>query len=244
MGLGLSLSRGPYGSALKDQNIRVPTTIKLNVGSGPRVADGWLSLDGSWQVYFAKRPRLAAFARVISGHKVGTWPKTIVYANIRKRLAYPDGSIDAVYASHVIEHLYRDEALAFLRDAKRVLKIGGICRIVVPDVKAIVGWYLQHKTENKREASSDVLMDMMCVSTRARRSGGILLRLCRAWNDIDLHKWMYDAEGLQTLCIEAGFHRPVVKGCCESEIPGIDLVEKPERIMNGAGICVEAVKEH
>src|SRR5207247_3363331 len=42
---------------------------------------------------------------------------------------------DAVYHSHVIEHLDRQAAPAFVREIRRVLKPGGIHRVAVPDLE-------------------------------------------------------------------------------------------------------------
>src|SRR5207247_2856115 len=42
---------------------------------------------------------------------------------------------DAVYHSHVIEHLDRQAAPAFVRESRRVLKPGGIHRVAVPDLE-------------------------------------------------------------------------------------------------------------
>ena len=44
------------------------------------------------------------------------------------------GSVDGGYHSHVLEHLDRPVAREFLKETLRVLRPGGICRIVVPDL--------------------------------------------------------------------------------------------------------------
>ena len=58
----------------------------------------------------------------------------VAYRDVRRGLGYSEGSIAVVYASHMLEHLYRDEALRFLQDAHRALMPEGVCRIVVPDL--------------------------------------------------------------------------------------------------------------
>lgn len=48
-------------------------------------------------------------------------------------LPYPDGSFRFIYSEHFLEHLFLDEALALLHEAKRLLGPDGVLRVVVPD---------------------------------------------------------------------------------------------------------------
>ena len=45
-------------------------------------------------------------------------------------LGFEDESVDCVHAYHFLEHI--DDPIAMLRDIQRVLKVGGVCNIVVP----------------------------------------------------------------------------------------------------------------
>ena len=217
----------------------------LNVGSGLIVARAWTSVDGSWQVRLADHAWLSRLVTRLTGHEVGRWPRGIRYRDIRRGLGLESESVAIVYASHVLEHLYRDEAMVFLRDVHRTLKPGGVCRVVVPDVLAIVGWYLEHRQEanGAAEASSDVLMDLLSVHARRPPDGGVL-GWVRRLTDLHTHKWMYDAIGLTRLMADAGFGGARAAGFLESAIPSDALrqVEQANRIVNGAGVVVEARK--
>ena len=219
----------------------------LNVGSGPQYSPGWVSIDGSWQAWFAGRPRLARLATRITGRDVGQWPVQTVYRDVRRGLGYGSASVAVVFSSHCLEHLYREEAAALLQEAHRVLKPGGVCRVVVPDLAAIVGWYLDARAEAGRpngKPSSDLLMEMLGLrQARAARGGG-LLDWYRRWTDLDSHKWMYDLEGLHSMFSEAGFADAKPRGYLDSAIPKERLiaVEAADRVENGAGICVEAIR--
>jgi predicted SAM-dependent methyltransferase len=67
----------------------------------------------------------------------------VTHFDIRQPLPYPDDSFDATYSSHVLEHLPPDEGRRLLCEQFRVLKPGGTCRVVVPDMEGICRAYLQ-----------------------------------------------------------------------------------------------------
>lgn len=54
--------------------------------------------------------------------------------DITRRLKWADNSVEAIFTEHVIEHINFFQAIGFFREAKRVLKPGGILRIVAPMV--------------------------------------------------------------------------------------------------------------
>lgn len=216
----------------------------LNVGSGPDTADGWICLDGSWQAWFAHHPVLAWLARRVTGLEVGHWSRGIVCRDVRAGLGLANDSADVVFSSHVIEHLYRSEALALLRDCRRVLKPGGICRIVTPDLAVMVQTYLGAGKNGSAGHAADELQHSMLLHPASPSGTSGLLAMYRRRTDFDHHKWVYDAPALCALFREAGFANPRVCGYLESRIPRERLaqVEQASRVLNGAGMCVEAVK--
>ena len=70
-----------------------------------------------------------------------TAPGVLQY-DLRKGLPFPNEAFDAVYHSHVLEHLAPEEAFFLLKECQRVLRPGGILRVVVPDLENIVRLYL------------------------------------------------------------------------------------------------------
>jgi predicted SAM-dependent methyltransferase len=130
---------------------------------------------------------------------------------------------------------------------RQLLKPGGVCRVVVPDLHAIVTWYLSNRDEpaaQKIGSSSDLLMGMLMLRGPEARSRNWLLDSVRRVADLHEHKWMYDQEGLQAVFEEAGFVGPEARRYLESAIPceSLALVERADRLCDGAGVCVEAVK--
>ena len=71
--------------------------------------------------------------------------KNIKFADATKRFNFASNSVDIIYSSHMFEHLSRDSAKNFIKESHRVLRKGGILRIVVPDLKKRVDDYLLKK---------------------------------------------------------------------------------------------------
>jgi len=55
------------------------------------------------------------------------------------------GTVELIYACHVLEHVPRNQTLDVLREWRRVLKPGGLLRLAVPDFRAIARLYRDDK---------------------------------------------------------------------------------------------------
>lgn len=100
--------------------------------------------------------------------------------NLLKGFPYPDNKFDTVYHSQVLEHIPKEEAAGFLKECHRVLKEGGIIRVVVPDLENIIGEYqklltenLQNPTQSSR-ANYDWIMLELYDQTVRNESGGLM----------------------------------------------------------------------
>lgn len=63
--------------------------------------------------------------------------------DIRQGLPFDDDTFDVVYHSHVLEHLAPEDGERLIAECYRVLKPGGVLRIVVPDLEQIARLYLE-----------------------------------------------------------------------------------------------------
>jgi predicted SAM-dependent methyltransferase len=63
----------------------------------------------------------------------------------RKLTMIDDLSVSEIYACHILEHVERNEVVTVLREWNRVLKVGGILRVAVPDFEAVVAEYQKNK---------------------------------------------------------------------------------------------------
>jgi SAM-dependent methyltransferase len=69
-------------------------------------------------------------------------PPHVAHFDLRKPLPFPDGTFDAIYSSHVLEHFSPDRGATLVREMVRCLVPGGICRVVVPNLEAACREYL------------------------------------------------------------------------------------------------------
>lgn len=60
-----------------------------------------------------------------------------IVASMTDMSVVPDGSMDAVFSSHTIEHLYRDQADVALAEFHRVLNDHGFLVITCPDLQSV-----------------------------------------------------------------------------------------------------------
>lgn len=115
-----------------DAGAAVEKKYLLHVGCGPQtiVNTGPGFQDGSWTEI-----RLDADPNV-QPDMLGT---------ITDMSAVPDHSVDAVYSSHTLEHLYLHEVPLALAEMRRVLKPDGFTLSWVPDLQAAAQWIAQDK---------------------------------------------------------------------------------------------------
>jgi SAM-dependent methyltransferase len=244
-GVSLGREKETSGSAAQAPG---PST-RVNLGCGPDAPAGWINVDGSWNAWFSNHGRIRKVLElvgVIRKDLGARWNVRPLVHDLTKPLPFEANSVSAIYGSHVLEHLYRTEAQALLQDCVRVLRPGGVIRMVVPDLHAMVAHYFESKNRSKysNQATSpaDFLNERLGFRNLARPQGNFVFKLYSNWKDFHSHKYMYDSESLAGYMTIAGFVDVEEKGYCESDIPNIAEVEREDRVLNGAGVCVEGKK--
>ena len=226
--------------------------LRLNLGCGLLTHPNWINVDGSWNARLAKHPflrkTLSSLHILPAGKAEIPWSRDIFIHDVRKPLPFAEGSADAVYSSHVLEHLYREQGEQLIRESFRVLAPGGIIRIVVPDLHTIIREYLGDRpfgelsSSEKDLPTGDLLNERLLMRCPSPSKHNFLIRIYETWQDLHSHKWMYDEQSLGSLIRSAGFVDVVRRNYAESLIPNITEVEDSSRILNGAGVCVEGRK--
>lgn len=210
---------------------------KLHLGCGTIAPSDWINIDNSWNAWLAKYPilkKLIKISGLIRSDLLNIpWPKNIIIYDLTKTLSFDNNSVDCIYSSHTLEHLYLEQAKNLLKECFRILKPGGIVRIVVPDLKAFTQDYLNRNT------SADTYLEKL----RLRQTGpptNLVLRIYNKLNDTNSHKWMYDKNSLTHYLKLAGFKNIQSKKLYQSKIIDIRQIEQPGRLSDA--ICLEAEK--
>ncbi len=138
--------------------------MKLNIGAGATPREGYLSVD-------------------IQGGDITAeaWD-----------LPCDDDSVDAIYSRHMIEHVTPKQAGDCLREWVRVLKPGGVCRVICPDRDRVlrdIGNYHIDPTKGKTYH--------LCA-----------MHSLYGWqrDEYDFHKWAWNETELRELMKAAGLH--------------------------------------
>ncbi len=103
------------------KKIRQGRDLRANVGCGPFTLSGFVNLD-----LFTCHP-------------------DVVRWDCRRGLPLADGTAVGIRVEHFLEHLEpREEVAAFLRDSLRVLRPGGVLRVIVPDAERYLRAYCRN----------------------------------------------------------------------------------------------------
>ena len=113
----------------------------INVGCGSNPIYSSIKIDNSPTVKLANHTFLVKILKsfhILNKQKlsfIDSARKSNIKYGTASRLKFADNSIDVVYTSHMVEHLYESDFDAFIAEAYRVLVPGGILRIAIPDLK-------------------------------------------------------------------------------------------------------------
>jgi len=167
--------------------------LYVQYGCGLCSPDGWVNFDTSPSLRMKRVPVFGKFLTKVP------WPDTVKFGDIRTGLPVADGSADGAYCSHTLEHLALEDLRLALKNTFRVLKPGGVFRLVLPDLKLLA-------TEYMNDSSPEAAMKFMEHSLlgRPNRPKG-LSGLVRSWLGNSEHLWMWDFESLSAELANAGF---------------------------------------
>lgn len=144
-------------------------------------------------------------------------------SDITKTLRFDNESVDFILAEHVLEHVTPQDGYRFLRECLRILKPGGVVRIIVPDIDKI--WRMpsdEYRALVKHELPKwwpVIGWNVPENHTPSDRELIETLIFCHG------HRSVYTADLLETLMETAGFE---VQECeygksQHSELDGIDF---------------------
>ena len=211
--------------------------MRINIGCGQTITEGWRNLDNSFSLRLAGLGRLP---HLISSVGLLAKPQkefiefaqqhAIEYADATK-IPCEDDACEVLYTSHMLEHLDPGEAKVFLREALRILQPAGIIRIAVPDIQKLVKAYCESGDADEFLASTH-----MCINRPKGLAGKLRMLIVGTRH----HQWMYDGKSLSRLLIDQGFVDPVVQNPGNTQIPDASPLDLSERVEES--VYVEATK--
>jgi predicted SAM-dependent methyltransferase len=158
------------------RQIRMGRDLLVNTACGAQVLEGFVNLD-----------------------VMATAPGVLRW-DCRRRFPLADGSAAGIRAEQFVEHLEtREELPAFLRDALRTLRPGGVLRVIVPDAERYLQAYCAGTLHGFRELA---VPEPFPADLPTRMD--IINHVFHQWSE---HRWGYDYETLEHRLRAAGFDR-------------------------------------
>ncbi len=153
---------------------------KVHIGCGPHYIKGFVNIDSNFQ------------------------RKVDYLLDVRCGLPFPDNSMEFIFSSHMMEHLYINEAIELLRDCHRVLKSDGYMRLTLPDFE--FAFRILAGDENSEFPRRFV----------SRQGQAVNFMFCDGQ-----HKYGYTKEIIKELALELGFSSVAPAPDDEQNIPNV-----------------------
>ncbi|MFC4033177.1 class I SAM-dependent methyltransferase [Streptomyces polygonati] len=115
-------------------------------------------------------------------------------------LPFDDAAVDWIYAEHLIEHVPLGTVIGWLREARRVLRPGGVLRLTTPDLERYVQGYLDGQggffARHRRR-----LRTLRVGPPMPERRAFMINQIFYHFG----HRWIYDEAELRHALATAGF---------------------------------------
>lgn len=160
--------------------------IFLNIGCGDRRLPGFINIDLE--------------------------PGGDLQWDVTQGLPYPDGSVQGISCAHLLEHLPRPQAIALLRECRRVLVSDGVLRVATVDLASVIrGYSAAGESPEAPELGRDWVQTSCEQVNLLLREGG--------------RQWIYDEAELVRLAEFAGLSLQSRCEPGESDVPELRAVE-------------------
>jgi predicted SAM-dependent methyltransferase len=189
-------------------------SVKVNLGCGLHCLPGWINIDGSLTSLLGSSKfdlinkiiyKLAGSSAYYKFQDYNNIIKTtnLKFFNLKNRVPLKDSSADVLYCSHFLEHLSKPDGKDFLSNCFRVLKSGGVFRIVVPDLDVAFAMYQGGDVEKMQD---------------------LFFYTSSEW-DFSAHKYNYNFEYLSSVLKSIGFDLIERKAYREGDCPDINYLD-------------------
>ena len=173
----------------------------------------------------------------------------VINYDVTKGLPFTNSSVTNLFSSHFIEHLTYRQGIDFLKETYRVLKPGGILRIICPDIKLWISkiyernddkfFDVYRKTLDIDYFENEVYTEQHNLVTRSQIFNSMIFN----WG----HKWMWDFESIDLELTKIGFNSINKVSKSVGKLEDLDIIENtlsPDKIeaRDLESLYVEAIK--
>lgn len=200
--------------------------LYVQYGCGFNAPSSWKNFDASPTLRFERLPAIGKFFTKNNRR----FPDNVEYGDIVKGLSVGDFSCQALYCSHVLEHLSLLDFRKALNNSYRILQHGGIFRFVVPDLEFSIAKYVDDPSPD----AALVFLRETLLGREVRYRG--LKGLITQWLGNSQHLWMWDYKSIERELRTAGFREVKRARKGDSLEPLFKDVEEEERWLNCLGV--------
>lgn len=199
--------------------------IKLQIGCGDNILEGWLNTDLNSS-------------------------REIAYLDAGGNFPLPNNSVDFIFSEHLFEHLNIVQQKNMLKESFRVLKRGGVLRIATPSLDFLTDLHLNPlKSQNKKytkwavEKIPGLFSVKLNVNDENVFHNYVINHFFKAWG----HQMIHDYRSIKSLALETGFLEVNQEKVGKSNFPELEGIEKhgniiPEEINEIETMVVEIKK--
>lgn len=190
--------------------------MNLQLGCFDNPVHGWINTDITPHIWIARIPGAALLIHALGKmtderyqeHQQGVF-RSVRYLDVSTGFPFHDGSVSAIYTSHMLEHLYPWVAERCLKECFRTLQPGGIMRVAVPDLDEIVKNFSQSDP-------STFLGDIYEYGHGSAKNS---------------HHWHYNFYSLNRLLASVGFQSVTRCTYRQGQCPDLPVIEtRPESL--------------
>ncbi len=202
--------------------------VRVHIGSHVQAPADWINFDASPTLRLQRVPLIGGFLHRLSGMP-DLFPDAVRYGDITKGLPFEDGSVSAVYASHVLEHLSHEDFYRALDETRRILKPGGVFRLIVPDLAGRARRYLAAYERGDGAAAERFMRETLLGRVSRPKS---LKAQAKALFGNEVHLWMWDEPSMRAALSVVGFAD--IRRCAigDASDPAFSSVERRGRFFD------------
>lgn len=209
--------------------------IYVHYGCGQCAPAEWQNFDVSPTLRLQNTP---VVGRVLKNKLGQVFDDNVQYGDVTKGLpGIKDNSVDGAYCSHVLEHMSLEDFRLAIANTYKMLKPGGVFRMIMPDLKVLVDDYIADKEKGDPEAS--IRFIKRTIMGMDKRPPTWLGKSKQVFGYLG-HLWLWDKESTINEFKKAGFKTIREIEFNDSPDPMFKLVENADRFQ----LCVklEAIK--